>query len=113
MDIGKEGSIAILGIGREGQVAWRYLREQYPEKNLTLIAEEPADPGFSEQLTENDSLVIGPLSDAGLGSFDVLVRSPGISLYRKSMQQAIKALRRHYWPTCCVPAVSGFASREI
>jgi UDP-N-acetylmuramoylalanine--D-glutamate ligase len=89
MDIGKEGSIAILGIGREGQVAWRYLREQYPEKNLTLIAEEPADPGFSEQLTENDSLVIGPLSDAGLGSFDVLVRSPGISLYRKSMQQAI------------------------
>lgn len=90
MDLGKEGSIAILGIGREGQVAWRYLREQYPEKHLTLIAEEQPDPEFSEQLTENDSLVIRPLSEAELGSFDVLVRSPGISLYRKSIQQAIE-----------------------
>jgi UDP-N-acetylmuramoylalanine--D-glutamate ligase len=90
MDIGKQGSIAILGIGREGQVAWRYLRERYPGKQLTLIAEEPADPEFTEQLTDNDSLVIRPLSEAGLGSFDVLVRSPGISLYRKSIQQAIE-----------------------
>lgn len=90
MDVGKQGSIAILGIGREGQVAWGYLRERYPEKKLTLIAEEQADPEFTERLTENDSLVIAPLSEAGLGSFDVLVRSPGISLYRKSIQQAIE-----------------------
>jgi UDP-N-acetylmuramoylalanine--D-glutamate ligase len=89
MDIGKEGRIAILGIGREGQVAWRHLRKHYPERQLTLIAEAPPAAEFSAQLTGNDSLVIRPLSEAGLSSFDVLVRSPGISLYRNSIQQAI------------------------
>ncbi len=88
--MGKEGRIAILGIGREGQVAWRHLRKHHPGKHLTLIAEAPPDPGFSDQLTENDSLVIGPLSEAGLSSFDILVRSPGISIYRNSIQQAIE-----------------------
>lgn len=88
--MGMEGRIAILGMGREGQVAWRHLREHFPGKHLTLIAEAPPDPEFSEQLTERDSLVIGPLAEAGLSSFDVLVRSPGISLYRNSIQQAIE-----------------------
>ena len=32
------GKVAILGIGREGQVAWRYLRERYPGIHLFLIA---------------------------------------------------------------------------
>ena len=90
MRMGKEDRIAILGIGREGQVAWRHLREHYPGRHLTLIAEAPPDPEFSEQLMEKDSLLIGPLSEAGLNSFDVLVRSPGISLYRNSIQQAIE-----------------------
>jgi UDP-N-acetylmuramoylalanine--D-glutamate ligase len=85
------GKVAILGIGREGQVAWRYLRERIPGIHLTLLAESPPPPEFTEHLTENDSLLIGPLSQAGLNAFDLLVRSPGVSPYRKSIQQALES----------------------
>jgi len=83
------GRVAILGIGREGQVVWRYLRERYPGIHLFLLAESQLDQHLTGQLTENDSLLIGPLSEAGLDSFDLLVRSPGISPYRNSIQQAL------------------------
>jgi UDP-N-acetylmuramoylalanine--D-glutamate ligase len=82
------GRVAILGIGREGQAARRYLRAVYPAIQLTLVAEAAPDRDFLEQLTENDYLLTGPLAEAGLESFDILVRSPGISPYRSSIQRA-------------------------
>lgn len=83
-----KGRIAILGIGREGQAARRYLRAIDPDLRLTLISEAPPEPGFAERLKECDRLYTGPLSDAGLENFDVLVRSPGVSPYRKSLGNA-------------------------
>jgi UDP-N-acetylmuramoylalanine--D-glutamate ligase len=83
--------VGILGTGREGRAAWRYLRAQHPGLSLTLIDEQPPEPGLSDSLTVNDRILAGPLSDAGLEAFDVLVRSPGISLYRDSLQRAIAA----------------------
>ena len=82
------GRLAILGIGREGQAAWRYLRMLYPEMPIALVAEGEPDPGFRERLTGNDEMIIGPLSGARLERFDTLVRSPGISPYRESLQAA-------------------------
>ena len=80
--------VAILGAGREGQAAWRYLRSLHPEKPLTLVDENRPDPEFTARLTEFDRLLIGPLAEAGLEEFDVLVRSPGISPYRQSLRRA-------------------------
>jgi UDP-N-acetylmuramoylalanine--D-glutamate ligase len=85
------GRVAILGIGREGQAARSYLRTVYPAIQLTLVTEAAADPEFVDQLSENDHLLTGPLSAAGLENFDILVRSPGISPYRNSIQQACAA----------------------
>jgi UDP-N-acetylmuramoylalanine--D-glutamate ligase len=82
------GRVAILGIGREGQAAWRFLRTLYPDMQISLLAESAPDPGFMEQLSVNDRVIIGPLSEAGLEGFDTLVRSPGISPYRDSLQRA-------------------------
>jgi UDP-N-acetylmuramoylalanine--D-glutamate ligase len=82
------GRIAILGTGREGQSAWRYLRARRPELELTLIDEAEPDPAFAALLTSSDRLLIGPLDDAGLESCDVLIRSPGISPYRDCLQAA-------------------------
>ena len=82
------GLIAILGMGREGQAAWRYLRSLHPDSRITLLAESPPEPGFVEQLGRNDNVVTGALSEAGLDGYDILVRSPGISLYRNSLQLA-------------------------
>ena len=83
--------VGILGTGREGRSAWRYLRGLHPDLPLSLIDEQSPDPGLLVALTEHDRIVTGPLSEAGLDTFDILVRSPGVSLYRKSLQQAIAA----------------------
>jgi UDP-N-acetylmuramoylalanine--D-glutamate ligase len=85
------GRVAILGIGREGQAAWRFLRSLYPEMPMTLVAESAPAPEFREQLSDKDRVIIGPLSEAGLDEFDTLVRSPGISPYRTSLRRAREA----------------------
>jgi UDP-N-acetylmuramoylalanine--D-glutamate ligase len=85
------GRIAILGTGREGRAAWRYLRDVYPGIELTLIDEKSPDQAIAGALTERDRIVTGPLSQAGLEGFDVLVRSPGISVYRASLRRAAEA----------------------
>ena len=83
--------IAILGVGREGQAAREYLRSLFPGLRLTLIAESAPDRVFAAQLNTLDRLVIGPLADAGLEQFDLLLRSPGISPYRQSLRRAVSA----------------------
>jgi UDP-N-acetylmuramoylalanine--D-glutamate ligase len=84
----ESGRIAILGIGREGQAAREYLRSQYPDIDLSLLAEAEPDRALSAVLSDHDQLYIGPLSQAGLEKFDILVRSPGVSPYRKCIQNA-------------------------
>jgi UDP-N-acetylmuramoylalanine--D-glutamate ligase len=91
--------IAILGVGREGQAAYNWLRRNLPFKALTLIAESPADAGFINRLTPDDQLLIEPLTGSRLRSFDVLVRSPGISIYREALRHALEAGVRITTPT--------------
>jgi UDP-N-acetylmuramoylalanine--D-glutamate ligase len=87
----ESGRVGILGTGREGRAAWRYLRSRHPGARLTLIDEKPPDTTITGALTDRDSLWVGPLSEAGLEDFDILVRSPGISLYRESLRRAAAA----------------------
>ena len=83
--------VAILGTGREGRAAWRHLRALHPGVRLTLVDENPPDPGFLEQLTPLDRVMTGPFDTAALEQFDILVRSPGISPYRESLRRAREA----------------------
>ena len=85
------GRTAILGTGKEGQAAWRHLRSVQPDIQLTLVDEAQPGQAFCEQLGDHDELLIGPLSEARLEKFDVLIRSPGISPYRESIQRAVAA----------------------
>lgn len=87
----RHSRVAILGTGREGRAAWRHLRAVHPGIQLTLIDENPPEPGFLEQLTPEDRVLTGPLDSAGLAGFDLLVRSPGISTYRNCFRQALAA----------------------
>ena len=83
--------VGILGLGREGRAAREYFRSVMPELELALICETPPDRAVAAQLGENDRLITGPLSKARLERFDLLVRSPGISPYRPSVQAAMQA----------------------
>ena len=79
--------VAILGTGREGQAVWRQIRRRFPRKPLSLFAESDVDGGFLQQLdSEIDECHIGPLDVDHLKRFDVLVRSAGISPYRKELK---------------------------
>lgn len=83
--------IAILGAGREGQAAYAWLRKRLPHTALTLLVESTADPVFTGSLRPGDRLFHEPLNAARLRSFDLLIRSPGISLYRQPLRAALDA----------------------
>jgi len=83
--------IGILGVGREGQAVCRYLRSLYPDMVLDLITESPPNVEFTATLPESDRVICGPLSRAALEGYDLLIRSPGISPYRQSLQRAKSA----------------------
>ena len=78
--------LAILGAGREGLAAWRCLREQFPDKTITIYDEGEAAAfaglPFNPSL---DRLVCGTFDAATLAGHDILIRSPGISPYREDL----------------------------
>jgi len=62
------GPVAILGMGREGRSAWRYLRAQHPDLHLDLLDEAPPDPQFAAPKY--------PTSDRTVGFRASKMRSP-------------------------------------
>ena len=82
------GRVAILGAGREGQAAYSWLcqRRNLP---ISILAEHPCDPSFSNLLREVDKVLIEPFSEDLFKSFDLLIRSPGVSPYRQSILKAM------------------------
>jgi UDP-N-acetylmuramoylalanine--D-glutamate ligase len=79
--------VAILGMGREGRAVWRGIRKRFPDKPLDLFTESALDEQFATQLIEGlDRHFLGPLEDAPLVQYDVLVRSAGISPYRDELR---------------------------
>lgn len=92
--------VAILGMGREGIAAWRYLRERLPDQHLTLYSEAPPGADCPAELLTSarndggpaasrlDTVHIGPLAAERLQRHAVLVRSPGVSPYRTPLREA-------------------------
>lgn len=80
--------IAILGLGAEGRSVYEVLRQRFPDMRLTIICEQAPDESVQHR---HSHVVVESLSLARLQAFDVLVKSPGISLYHP----AIKAAQQH------------------
>jgi UDP-N-acetylmuramoylalanine--D-glutamate ligase len=79
--------VAIWGFGREGRAALAALREHHPAQHFTLFcaaAEVEAARALDPALE-----VIGSEPDAAaLGRFEVVVKSPGISVYKPALLAA-------------------------
>jgi UDP-N-acetylmuramoylalanine--D-glutamate ligase len=84
----QDRKIAVVGTGREGQAARRWLRRRWPGIALAFLDEGTPEDAFVASLTCDDVLVIGPLEDARLEGYDLLIRSPGISPYRPAIERA-------------------------
>lgn len=76
--------VAVWGLGREGRAAIRLLRAYHPDLRLLLL-DDAADAGPPDGL-DNIDCAFGAGEIAGaLGRIDVLVKSPGVSLYRREI----------------------------
>ena len=79
--------VAIWGLGREGQAAIRFLRARHPKLPLLLLddAEDAQAPGGLNGV----ECAFGARQIArALGDIDVIVKSPGVSLYRPEIESA-------------------------
>ncbi len=74
-------SVALWGWGREGRAAYRAIRAQLPQLPLTLFcsAAEAIDAG---SLADASLGIETAATAARLSTFDVIVKSPGISPYK-------------------------------
>src|SRR5215813_2213077 len=80
--------VAIWGLGREGRATAGLLRKLHPQLPLMVLddnADALAPTGFGEGIEW--VFGIDRIADA-LDKTDVLVKSPGVSLYRREIQSA-------------------------
>lgn len=82
--LAKAASVAIWGFGREGRASLAYMRRHYPKLNPTVLNDAPLT------VPCDAPAIAGPDAMARLlaADFDVVVKSPGISLYRPEIAAA-------------------------
>lgn len=71
----RDKSIAILGFGREGKSTYSFIRKHLPDKELTILDKNPV-----ELYDSNTTLVIGDSYLDDLDKYDLIIKSPGITL---------------------------------
>ena len=71
-------NIVILGFGREGKTMYKFLRKYFPQKTIT-IADKRDFTSNNEEL-EKIETIIGDDYLNNLEKFDLIIKSPGISL---------------------------------
>ena len=77
--------IGIWGVGREGVATYRFLKSRIdPATQITFLNDTP----ISETLSE--PYLIGDESHEAItkGAFALIIKSPGISLYREEIAKA-------------------------
>src|SRR5215468_1863464 len=83
--------VAVWGLGREGRAAISFLRQRHPKLPLVVL-DDALDRQAREGLSAGIEYAFGAdrISRA-LASVDVIVKSPGVSLYRTEIQSALTA----------------------
>jgi len=80
--------VAVWGLGREGQAAIAFLRQYHPDLPL-LVLDDVADGRVADSLQGDIEYVFGADRIArALERVDLIVKSPGVSLYRREIRSA-------------------------
>ncbi len=82
--------IAVWGAGSEGLSAVAAIRRALPAAAVTVLDEAELSAEAGERLAADPAVAVvaGPEAPAALAGFDVVVRSPGVSLYRREIETA-------------------------
>lgn len=80
-------SVAIWGFGREGHAALTWMRERYPSADVAILNDGPLTDA-----PQGVRVLIGEEAAKALvgGQFEVVIKSPGVSLYRPEIGAARK-----------------------
>jgi len=79
-------NIGLWGFGQEGRAAYIFLREKLPNAQFTVLLDSDAVGDFPASLKILEEEQAEQALTAG--KFDLVIKSPGISLYRPEIQQA-------------------------
>ena len=79
------GPIAIWGYGREGRATHDFLRAHYPDHAITIINDDALENGPADAKALSGQAGIDALAS---GQFGLVIKSPGISLYRPEIAAA-------------------------
>jgi UDP-N-acetylmuramoylalanine--D-glutamate ligase len=93
VDIGTE-RVAVWGLGREGRAAIAFLRQRHPRLPL-LVMDDAADGLAPDNLGDGIEFAFGTDRIAhALENIDIIIKSPGVSLYRPEIRSA-RAAGKH------------------
>jgi UDP-N-acetylmuramoylalanine-D-glutamate ligase len=82
--------VAVWGFGKEGRATVRRIHSLLPRLHLTVLNDAPLPRDASAMISDagHIRLISGKAVSAALKHFDVVIKSPGISLYREDIQTA-------------------------
>ena len=82
--------IAIWGMGKEGHSSIKYLRKNFPHQQITLIDDQTPPNTILESFLQYQPVdfKIHGTSVQLLSSFDIIIKSPGISIYLPEIKAA-------------------------
>lgn len=86
----REKNIIIWGAGRDGLSALGYLQRMFPGKEITIFTDQKAPEALRASLEKPGvtAFVSGDRVLETLSESDVIIKSPGISLYRPDIKNA-------------------------
>ena len=76
----KDKNIAILGFGIEGKSTYKFIRKYLPDLKLTIIDKRDVSNDEICSGDSNVSFVVGPNYLDNLGIYELIIKTPGISL---------------------------------
>ena len=79
----KQKKVALYGFGREGQAVLAAIRQRLPNLPITILNDSPLS-----EIPENVEILTGDDVAMALQTFDVVIKSPGISAYRPDIMAA-------------------------
>lgn len=83
--IAKNQTTVIWGFGQEGQACYQYLTQTFKANNVWILTDE-----YQADLADNPNYIYAEqgLNRLSQGDFKLIIKSPGISLYRDELIQA-------------------------
>jgi len=90
----QQARVAVLGLGLEGQAVLTALQQHLPRLVVDVLCEQvpTATPALTAvQRNMTGQLHVAPFTAEALESYEVLIKSPGISLYHPALQAALYA----------------------